>query len=922
MAEEDKKLPDLYIIECPQCHGLGRLVDGNRVGKCPNCGDNGLVAWLDGQYWRWGLKFSVMKIITDRAEQLGRSIINGILMALALVGFISGVWQFYQSWRAHTDILHWLNVRNGGMLVFWIALLLALYIFFRLERERTAHAVIDRKSIGAALIPAPAGLSYEDYKNNKAKASEVSQYLDWQAHRAVERAWLMANRLKHPVVEPIHLLAALFESPRVKVIMARLGVSPQKLSEKINRRFMELPRVESSEPALSSHLLELYYQAFAFAYEMRNPVVDAPDLFLAVTKVEAVAKDILFDMEVDETKLTNVVKWVDLQRRVSKQWQKFRARASRKPKGVMDRAMLAQATPVLDHFSRDLTQLARIGGLPLTVGRDKEVEEVFRVLESGRGSALIVGAAGVGKDMILNSIADRMAAEDVPEILRDKRFVSLSVASLVAGAGAIGELEERLHELLDEITKSGNVVLAVENLHTLVGVSSAGGQSMDLSEILAQALSTRGLVVVATSAPTDFRKFIEPRGSLMTHFQPLMVNEVDENTAILICETKVGPIEYHHRVFFTYEAIAKSVQLSKRYLRDLMLPTSAINLMEEVAVLVKKTKGANSIVTGEDVAQLVSQRANVAVTKLTEDETNKLLNMEDIIHQRLIDQEEAVTAVASALRRARAELRDLKRPIANLLFMGPTGVGKTELAKTVADVYFGSEENMIRLDMSEYQDKFSIYRLIGSPDGGSGYLTEAVRRNPFSLVLLDEIEKAHPDVLNVFLQVMDDGRLTDSSGRTIDFTNIILVATSNAATQLIQARVSQGVAVEHIKEEMMTGGLAQYFRPEFLNRFDNIVVFKPLSQHDIIAITRLLLKKVEKRLEQKGITLKVTDGAVIELATMGYDPIYGARPLRRVIQERVDDALSKQLLQGTLGRRDIAVLEAGGKITIQQAKEL
>ncbi|MFC1662680.1 AAA family ATPase [Patescibacteria group bacterium] len=922
MAEEEI-LPDLLLLECNTCKGRGRLAEDKQTKACPSCHGLGLAAWLDGQFWHWGKTFSILRILSDRAEQLGRAVINGILMALALVGFASGVWQFYQRWQVDTDVVGWLNTRNTGMILFWIGLLIGLYIFFRLERERSSHPVIKRKSIGNLLIPPPAGLTYDDYQKNKLQSLEISQYLDWQAKQSVEKAWLLAHRLDHPQVEPIHLLASLYDAPRVKVIMARLGVDSSKLVQKIKRRFSELPKIKGGEPIVSANVLELYYQAFAFAYKERNPVIDAPDLFLAVTKVEAVAKEILYDMEVDENKLTNVVKWVDLQQRVSKQWQRFRSRAARKPKGAMDRAMLAQATPVLDHYSRDLTQLARIGGLPLTIGRDDEVEEIFRVLESGRGNALIVGAAGVGKDMLLNAIADRMASEEVPESLQDKRFVSLNISSLVAGAGAVGELEERLHELLDEVVRSGNIIIAIENLHTMVGVSSAGGQSMDLSEVLAQAIATNKIIVVGTSTPNEFRKYIEPRGSLMTHFQPIRINEVDENTSILICETKVGPIEYHHRVFFAYEAIERSVKLAKRYLTELMLPTSAINLMEEVAVMVKKTKGVNSFVTGEDVAQLVSQRANVSVTKITEDETEKLLNLENIIHQRLIDQNEAVNAVASALRRARAELRDTKRPIANLLFLGPTGVGKTQLAKTVADVYFGSEENMIRLDMSEYQDQYSIYRLIGTPEGaGGGYLTEAVRRNPFSLVLLDEIEKAHPDVLNVFLQVMDDGRLTDSSGRTIDFTNVILVATSNAATPIIQARVSEGVDVQHIKDEMMTGGLAKYFRPEFLNRFDNIVVFKPLSLSDIFAIAKLLLKDVEKRLQKKGIILEATDGAIAELAKAGYDPIYGARPLRRVIQERVDDALAKHLLQGKIGRRDIAVLETGGRITVKQAKEL
>lgn len=902
MAEQED-LQELQIIPSPD----GRTVAG----------------WLDGQYLQWTKKLSVLRILSERAELLGRSIINGALLLTFLAGLLSGVWEFYQHWQSSRDIVGWLEIRNGAMLFFWISWLLGMYLYFRIERERSAQQVIKRTSVGNLLIPATAEVSYSQYQAAAKTAIEISSTFDWQAIRTVERAWLLANKMNHPLLEPIHLLAALYGAPRVRVVLARLGVDPNLLVAKIKRRFTAIPRNRTGEPTLSPRVQELFIHAFGFAYRERNPVVDAPDLLLAVAQVETVAKDILYDLGVDEVKLMNVVKWIDLQQRVSRQWDRFRNRASRKPKGTMDRAMLAQATPVLDHFSRDLTQLARIGGLPLTIGRDRELDEIFRIIESGRGSPLILGAPGVGKDMLLNMLADRMASEEVPDALQDKRFVSLNIASLVAGAGAIGQLEERMQEIITEVVKSGNIVLAIENIHTMVGISSAGGSSLDLSEILTQAMQSGRVLVIGTTTPNEYRRFIEPRGNLLTAFQTVNVDEVDENTAILICEARAGSIEYHHRVFFTYDAIAKSVKLSKRYLRDLMLPTSAINVMEEVAVQVKKAKGQHSIVSGEDVAALVSQRAKVSVTKVTEDETKKLLNLENIIHERMIDQEEAVKAVASALRRARAELRDMKRPIANLLFLGPTGVGKTELAKTVAEVYFNSEENMTRLDMSEYQDQYSVYRMIGTPDGTSpGYLTEAIRHNPFTLLLLDEIEKAHPDILNIFLQVMDDGRLTDSSGRTIDFTNVILVATSNAATPLIQERVVAGVPVSHIKEELMSGGLAQYFRPEFLNRFDNIIVFKPLAPEDVLAIAKLLIKSVGARLKEKGITLEATDAAVAELAKKGYDPRYGARPLRRVIQENVDDALAKFLLTGKLSRRDVAVLEAGGKISIKQAREL
>jgi len=374
-------------------------------------------------------------------------------------------------------------------------------------------------------------------------------------------------------------------------------------------------------------------------------------------------------------------------------------------------------------------------------------------------------------------------------------------------------------------------------------------------------------------------------------------------------------------VVFTYESLQALVDLSSRYLHDTYLPQKAIVLADEVALQVSKRGEKWARVGKEDVGAIISEKTKVPVNQVTQAEGEKLLSLETRMHERMIGQEEAVKAISSALRRARAELRAQNRPIANFLFLGSTGVGKTELAKTTAEVYFGSEDAMIRFDMSEYQDKNAVFKLIGSA-GETGQLTEAVRQKPFSLVLLDELEKAHPDILNLFLQVMDDGRLTDGQGRTIDFTNVILIATSNAGTQFIQDEVKKGTALEVIKEGLLETELRGIYRPEFLNRFDGVIIFKPLSQEDVVAIAFLMIDKVAKRLEAKGINLRASDEAVYELAKKGYDPKFGARPLRRVIQENVENAVADFLLRGQVGRRDTMVLEPGGVITVEKAEEL
>jgi ATP-dependent Clp protease ATP-binding subunit ClpA len=599
--------------------------------------------------------------------------------------------------------------------------------------------------------------------------------------------------------------------------------------------------------------------------------------------------------------------------------------AANKPQGAIDRGYVAAATPQLDRYSVDLTRRASANTLPYVVGRDHELQTIFRIMESGRRSVLLVGDSGVGKTYLLYALAERMAAEDVPDILQDKRLIALSASALVAGAGGIGQLEQRVQAIVQEIVRSENIILVIENIDQLVGVSSTGGQGLDAAQMIAQELQQHSFLAIATTDPSSFRQVLD-RGSLMSAFEKVEVNEMSPEEALVAIQSRIGQLEQRHGIFYTLAAIDQAVTLSRRYLHEKPLPGSAMDVLEQAGVQAKKNRGSRSLVTAEDVASIVSEQGHVRASAVTGDEQTKLLNLETELHRRVIGQDEAVNAVANALRRARAELRDTKRPIANLLFLGPTGVGKTELAKTVAAVYFGSESAMIRLDMSEYQDIASIHRLIGAPPGyagsSAGYLTEAVRQRPFSLVLLDELEKAHPDILNVFLQVMDDGRLTDGNGRTIDFTNVILIATSNAGTSHIQQRIRDGANISTIKNELMNQELGQYFKPEFLNRFDSIVVFSPLSPLQVTKIIGLLMDEITDRLGRKGITFRATPEAVAELALNGFDPLFGARPLRRAVQEHVDNALAQYMLQGKLGRRDTAILQPGGVIQVEQAEKM
>ena len=894
---------------CPDCAGSGEIENQ----RCPRCLGAGIYFSLGNYLFTWSKSYTQSVIYLEKFQRLVKNLINAVLILICLIGLVALFFQFYELSSFSQQFFLPDNWHNFKMLVFWLSLPFASYLIYRYHREEYQDKLVLKKD----------SITKDSLKQKKIRKVEISQSFSTASLMALERAYYFATLDQQSAIQPIHLFAGMLENERVKLIFARLGIGAKDFQKQIIELFLhDQIVIKNAELNLALETLATVQTAYLLAMKNRRKKVDVSDLMEALVTVDERSREILYAVNVDLDKIKNVVAWIHIQELLLEKYLAFRRQALFKPKGVMNRAMTALATPFLDFFSEDLTQLSRAGYLNLCVARDKEIEEIYRLFESGQSGALLVGYPGTGKTNIIEGLANNMVAEEVPALLQDKRFVSLSLAKLIAGAEASGELEERVMKIMTEITRAGNIILFIDNIHNLVGAASVGTKSIDLSEVFGEFLKKYNVLTVATTTPQDYVKYIEnnPLGQI---FEKVNVPEPDVNSCIQILEAKAGLLEKKSGVYFAYEALEKIVQLSKRYISERYLPEKAIVIMEEAAEYVRKHQGKGRVVTGEDVAALISAKTNVPLTQVTQSESKKLLNLEKIIHQRLVDQDEAVNFVANALRRARAEIRDPKKPIVNLLFLGPTGVGKTELAKTVAEVYFGDENKMIRLDMSEYQNKDSLDRLIGTTDGQeAGFLSEAVRKNPFSLLLLDELEKAHADILNVFLQVMDDGRLTDNLGRTIDFTNIILIATSNASTDYIQKKILQGFALEKIKNDLILNELKTYFRPEFLNRFNGIVVFKPLSQNDIIEITKLQLKKLAGMLEIKGIRLEATTEAINELAQAGFDPIFGARPLKRVIQEKVDNALANFLLTGKIGRRDKVILEKDGIIRIEEAKSL
>ncbi len=654
-------------------------------------------------------------------------------------------------------------------------------------------------------------------------------------------------------------------------------------------------------------------------------------------------------------------------------------------------------TPTLDEFGSNLTQMALDGKLDPVVGRAKEIERVIQILgRRTKNNPVLIGEPGVGKTAIAEGLAQRIGNKDVPDILEEKRVVTLDIGLLVAGTKYRGEFEERLKKIMDEIRQAGNVILVIDEVHTLIGAGAAEG-AIDAANILKPALARGELQCIGATTLDEYRKHIERDAALERRFQPVMVGEPSVDETIEILRGLRDRYEQHHKLKISDEAVLAAAKLSDRYISDRYLPDKAIDLIDEagsrvrlinsqlppaakeldkelrkilkekddavrsqdfdkagelrdremeikaeIRAIAQSKAGSSSgngeepVVTEEDIAHIVASWTGVPVNKLTESESEKLLHMEDTLHQRLIGQEDAVKAVSRAIRRARVGLKNPNRPIASFVFSGPTGVGKTELAKSLASYFFGSEEAMIRLDMSEFMERHTVSKLIGSPPGYVGYneggqLTEAVRRRPYTVVLFDEIEKAHPDVFNMLLQILEDGRLTDAKGRTVDFKNTLLILTSNIGSKVIE-KGGGGIGFEFAEDasesqynrikSLVNEELKQYFRPEFLNRLDEIIVFRQLNREEVMLIADIMLKEVFGRLTEKGIKLEVSDRFKERLLLEGYNPSYGARPLRRAIMRLLEDSLAEEILSGRVGEGDTAIVDVdeGGNILVSAEK--
>ncbi|HEY94227.1 MAG TPA: AAA domain-containing protein [Dehalococcoidia bacterium] len=780
-----------------------------------------------------------------------------------------------------------------------------------------------------------------------------------QAQEAINLSQQIVQQYQHNQWDIEHILLALLQQERglVSEIFSDLGIDDNSVKREIETVLRSLPKVayRTGQIYATPRVGELFKNAEEEANRLKDEFIGTEHLFIAITKDEkGDSARILKKAGINQEKVYQALEKIRGGHRVTDQRAESKYRS-------------------LQKYGRDLTELARQGKLDPVIGREDEIKRVMQILtRRTKNNPVVVGDAGVGKTAIAEGLAQKIAADDVPDSLKGRRVMALDMGSLVAGSKFRGEFEERLKAVMDEVREAeGEVILFIDEIHTMVGAGAAEG-AIDASNMLKPALAHGELQCVGATTLDEYRKFIEKDKALERRLQPVFLGEPTVEQTIEILRGLRPRYEAHHKIQISDEALEAAARLSQRYISDRHLPDKAIDLIDEAASKVRidaesapqdvktleqqlkqltneeeaasqrqeyekaaqlkserikleneynRAKNAwlekekiKEVVDEENIAILISNWTGIPVSQMLEGEAEKLLHMEERIHERLINQEEAVTAISEAVRRSRAGLKDPNRPIGSFMFLGPTGVGKTELVKSLAEFLFDDENAMIRLDMSEYQERHTVSRLIGAPPGYVGYeeggqLTEAVRRRPYRVILLDEIEKAHPEVFNTLLQLLDDGRLTDGHGRTVDFKNTVVIMTSNTGVELIKRESSLGFApqketaktkkqnYEDMKEKVMTE-VRKTFRPEFLNRLDEIIVFHELNEEQLRSIVDLMVKDLEKRLEERKLTLVMTDAAKSWIAKVGFDPVYGARPLRRAVERYVENPLSTKVLKG------------------------
>ncbi len=748
------------------------------------------------------------------------------------------------------------------------------------------------------------------------KKCDVSKYMSKDALRLID-----ASFTKGDDWYPWYLFVELIGNKKIKDLLIRLGVNPEDLLKKARQVEFSKHINRQTPPTEKNRFKLIAFKALEIAYYNNDNRVHVGDLFTALISFPGIVRDFMVDSGIREDRLRGANSWLHFSDLLAGKSGSATYTSLHRKHHWRNRLWTSTSTPILDSVGLDMT--LNSWQYPYPVARHGEYSLLYEQLSAGNPGVLIVGPKGSGKQAFVEGLAKKILANQVPPSLADRRMVTLSLSRLLSLSGRKTKFKTVVAELAKEIHRSGNIIIFIEDLR-LFETTKTDEAAMLVESMLVDVIKS-GRVIILSAVSSD--EIHNLSGPIVSSFPRIEMGGLNDEATLRVVESKVPEIESVYNIAFTYSALERIVSLSTRYIHGEAQPGKAVSLMTQVSqeASLRAGKRKKVWVTDKEVEQIVSDKTGIPVTQVGEQEQDLLVNLEDKISEKYINQTAAVKSVAVALRRARTQLGSSGRPIANLLFLGPTGVGKTELAKRLAEVYFNGRENMIRLDMSEYQEKQSVRNLIGAPLGVGdgkveGNLVSAIRKNPFIVVLLDEFEKAHPDILNIFLQVMEDGRLTAPSGETYDFTSSLIIATSNAGAEFIQSGVREGKSVAQISEELKQNELSKHFKPELINRFDSVVVFETLSFRHIVDIAKLLLDKLAQKLAEREIRLDVAPGALRELAEKGYVPEQGARPLRRIIQDNIEDKIARLILGKKISMRDTVLVKEGFTVEVQKAK--
>ncbi len=915
-------MPDInnckQLIVCPECNGA--KFKSAQI-NCPNCGGFGQGYFYSNKFFYLGRDYHLVWVVLRRLKKYADLAVTGIALTALVLGLIA---LFYFIWEnlGYSDNILWQiwSSENHSLYLdfFWSSLLFGLFVVYRLlHTQNRGRNIINLKKLTVNTgenLPD----NWRDLRKIK-KSQKINVGLSFSSplEKILEQT-VKKTAVHGKAADEISLFVELLSDKLVKTVFYRLNIDPKEISKKITNNLAG--STEAPGSGLSVMVVEILIDSYLQAMEMRQKKVQPFNVLAPIIMRNSWLADLLIDFNLDQRAINNVINWLAINDQLRESYLLYKKMARFKPASAINHSYTALATPILNYFSHDLTLAAKWGRLEFCVGRSNELKKIFENFISGQTGVLLMGPEGSGKTNIIHGLAQLMVKEEVPIYLQDKRLLELDIARLVSGVDP-AQASGRLEVIIDEVARAGNIVLFIENIENILGFTAGGESSLDLSEVLANAMEKHLLFCLATITTENYGRFFE-HSALARQMSKVEVSEPEPDQAILMIESKIGYLESQYPVIFTYQAIEAAVNLSDKYMHEQYLPDKAIIILEKAAAKHSSVNKVKKIIDQQEVAIAVSEQSGVPVADISRQESELLLNLEQAMSQYVVGQKEALASIADCLRRSKANLRSGKRPIASFLFLGPTGVGKTEVAKTVAKVFFQNEKYFVRLDMSEYQHPNSVEKMIGDHDGASGYLTEAVRRSPYALILLDEFEKAHANILDLFLQVMDDGRLTDGQGRTIDFTNCVIIATSNIGAIYIEDRVRAGIDIDNIKQGLINDQLNKALKPELINRFDGIVVFTPLELAEVSQIARLMLKQTADELMEKGISLELTDEGVSDLAKLGYDPAFGARPLRRVIQDRLENEIAKLLLSKQLVRRDTLIVKPDLNLEIVKAKKI